>query len=347
MLEHPRGRSLLTTLSAIVVAITLSLAFAAASVAKPTAVVAMGDSEISGEGAGSYQSGTNGPSNYCHRSLNAWIIVVSIPVDAHINLACSGADSANLKVGGPGQYGEISQADQLAAVARKYRVKYVFVTVGANDDPQFGKTASDCVYAYVFQTGYGCAQIDGPTWPKRVADMQPKVREALQNVRGVMQSRGYSSSSYQLVVVSYASPAPRAPTRYSDSNYWGKVWAGCPLYDSDATWGHDEATPILDNGEREVATAENLRFIDAVQAFEGHELCAQGITASQEWVKGLTYDPSSSTWWSSHAVQQSFHPNARGHSKLAGCVAEFAAQAYREGICVVGSDGNVHAQQYG
>jgi hypothetical protein len=132
--------------------------------------------------------------------------------------------------------------------------------------------------------------------------------------------------------------------RYSD--YWSKVFNGCPLYDSDAAWGHDTATPVLDAGERVVAAGQNVRFVDMVQGFEGHELCAAGISASQEWVRGLTYDPFSSTWWSSHAVQQSFHPNARGHAQIAGCVGAFVTQSYREGNCVVGGDGNVHPLPY-
>ena len=80
--------------------------------------------------------------------------------------------------------------------------------------------------------------------------------------------------------------------------------------------------------------------------FNGHEVCAKGITASQEWVRGVTYDPNSSDWWTAHAVQQSLHPNALGHSKIAGCVAEFVAQAYREGTCRIGSDGNLHSQPH-
>jgi hypothetical protein len=330
---------------ATAVVLVAGSALAGTSAAGSTAVVAMGDSEISGEGAGSYQSGTDGPTNYCHRSLKAWIMVVSIPAGAHINLACSGADSANLTIGGPGQYGEPSQADRLTAVARKYRVKDIFVTVGANDDPNFGKTAEDCVFAFVFQTGYGCAQIDGPTWSSRVDAMVPKAENALTNIRTVMRNAGYSDSSYQLVVVSYGGPSPEPPTRYS--SYWGKIWHGCPIYDSDSQWGHDTATPVLDAGERTVAgSAVGARFLDMVDGFHGHEVCAANITASQEWIRGVTYDPNSSDWWNQHSVQQSFHPNAAGHAQIAACVASFIGQTYRDGICELGTDGSLHAKPH-
>ena len=327
----------------IVIGGMVSGAVAPAVAAKQTAAVAMGDSEISGEGAGNYQRGTDGPTDYCHRSLNAWIEKVSIGVDARINLACSGAASANLTIGGPGQYGEPSQADQLASVAKQYAVRYIFVTVGANDNPNFGATAEHCVYAYVFQTGYGCAQIDGPTWSSRVAAMEPKVENALSNIKMVMSDDHYKTGSYHLVVVSYGGSAPEPPTRYSDSNYWGKVLNGCPLYDSDSKWGHDTAEPVLDAGERTVATTLGLRFLDMVQGFYGHEVCAQGITAAQQWVTGLRYDPTVWDWWNEHAVQQSFHPNAAGHTEISDCVDEFIPQLYREGICQIGSDGNLHS----
>jgi hypothetical protein len=108
--------TMLCTRLAATCAALFALAVASPALARPTAIVALGDSEISGEGAGNYQSGTNGPSNYCHRSLNAWIMVTAIPADVHVNLACSGANSSNLRLGGSGQYGEASQADQANAL---------------------------------------------------------------------------------------------------------------------------------------------------------------------------------------------------------------------------------------
>jgi hypothetical protein len=274
----------------------------------------------------------------------AWIKQVSLGVGARINLACSGANSANLTIGGPGQYDEASQADQLKAVARNYAVRYIFVTVGANDDPRFGPTAEDCVFAYVFQTGRGCAEIDRPDWSTRVANMEPKAERAIDNIKTVMANAHYKPSSYQLVVVSYGGPAPEPPRLYQD--YWSKRYNGCPLYDSDSGWGHDIATPVLDQGERVVAATEDVRFLDMVHGFYGHEICAQGISHSQEWVRGLKYDPTSSTWWNLHSVQQSFHPNALGHSEIASCVEGFAPQTYREGTCELGADGNLRAQPH-
>jgi hypothetical protein len=115
----------------------------------------------------------------------------------------------------------------------------------------------------------------------------------------------------------------------------------------------DHAVAIgVDRGEQrvdlaraaDVFVAEPLvRFLDLVSGFDGHELCASGISASQQWVRGVTYGANSSDWYTAHAVQQSLHPNALGHSKIAGCVTEFVDRSYREGTCKIGDDGNLHS----
>src|ERR671911_2283375 len=48
-------------------------AMAPAAGARESAIVAMGDSAISGESAGNYEPGTDQAGNYCHRSLDALI----------------------------------------------------------------------------------------------------------------------------------------------------------------------------------------------------------------------------------------------------------------------------------
>src|SRR5215210_195166 len=145
--------------------------------AKPIAVVAMGDSAASGEAAGDYEPGTDQPGNFCHRSRNALIHMTAIPgVDATLNLACSGARSANLYVGGPGQNGEPAQSVKLAQAAGTYDIKLIVAEVGANDDPQFASVATDCVTRFVLRLTR-CRTGQAATWPSRVAAMQPKVAQ--------------------------------------------------------------------------------------------------------------------------------------------------------------------------
>src|SRR5688572_10033141 len=100
-MTHARRVSLAALAAAACFAVP---ATALAQQGDPTAVVAMGDSAISGEAARNYEPGTDQPGNYCHRSLNALIKETDIPgIAAELNLACSGAESANLQYPGTGQ----------------------------------------------------------------------------------------------------------------------------------------------------------------------------------------------------------------------------------------------------
>ena len=332
-----RGR---LALLAVVPLVALG-AVAPAAGARESAIVAMGDSAISGESAGNYEPGTDQAGNYCHRSLDALIHETAIAhITTTLNLACSGASSDNLYIGGPGQYNEPPQSQKLAQVAGGYRVRLVVVEVGANDDPAFGRVATSCVTAYVFQTT-GCRYTEGATWANRVAAAMPKVARALDDVRTVMRAAGYADSSWQAVLASYWSPVPRPPIRYS--GYLSKLWNGCPLYNADMEWGHDTAVPILSQSLGQLAAGKGWRFLDFSRAMDGREVCAQGITHSQEWTTGTKYDPSSSYWYSFDAVRQSLHVNARGHAQLGRCLTEFAALARSSATCLRGADGNLHA----
>lgn len=340
-LKYSMRLFLLSALLALAATLGSTVCARPALAAGPTTAVAMGDSEISGEGAGNYEGNTNGPNNYCHRSANAWIKKISIGVSQSVNLACSGANSSNLTLGGETQYEEKNQAAQLQALAKTDTVKDIFVTVGANDNPDFSGTVEDCVFAYVFLEGEGsgCKAKDGPSWKSRIQAMEPKAEAAIASIKSVMSADGYSSSSYQVIVVSYADPAT-SKSRYADWMYPWKLAEGCPMYNSDMTWGHNVATPELDEGERTIAAAEGARYLDMVEGFAGHELCESGIGSEAQWVNGLLYEPSLEDWYDEHAVQQSFHPNAKGHAEIADCVDGFVGQSWKEGTCQVGTSGN-------
>ena len=121
----------------------------AAAADRPTAVVSLGDSAISGEGAGAYEPGTDGPRDYCHRSANSLVQATAIAgIQARVNLACSGAASSDVRIGGTSHYTEPSQAEQLRAVAAAYDVKLLVLQVGANDEPAFADTVLTCIQAW-------------------------------------------------------------------------------------------------------------------------------------------------------------------------------------------------------
>jgi lysophospholipase L1-like esterase len=325
---------------ALSVGCAILLVCAASAQAKPTAIVALGDSAASGESAGNYEPGTDQPGNFCHRSLNALIHMTSIGgIDAKLNLACSGARSANLYVGGPGQNGEPAQSVKLAKAAAAFDIKLIFVEVGANDDPQFAAVATDCVTRFVLSLAR-CSSGQAATWPGRVSAMKSKVAQAIDAVRRVMADAD-PAARYQIVLASYWSPVTDPPARVSSS--WGKVLSGCPLYEADMDWAHDTAVPQLSTALEEVAADTGVRFLDLSRSAEGREVCARSIRPWEEWISGLTYDPSSAGWFSFDAARQSFHANARGHAQLGRCLSEFYAQPWLSARCLRGGDGNLHA----
>ena len=306
----------------------------------PTAVVAMGDSAISGEAARNYELGTDQPGNYCHRSLNALIKETDIPgIAAELNLACSGAESANLQYPGTGQNNEVSQGQKLRDLIDDYDVRMIIVEVGANDDPDFTGVVTDCVAQFVLQVPIGCRWTIGLQWSGRLARMKPKVKATLQSIRAVIRDFG-DGDAPQLVLASYWSPVGAA-NRYS--SYWSKVLNGCPIYNADQAWAKNTAVPALNTTMRTIATEEGWRFLDFSRSMNGREICAPGIGHSQEWVAGLTYDPASSCWYCFDAVRQSFHVNALGHAALGDCVREFYGRTEAQAACVRGPDNTLHA----
>lgn len=311
---------------------------------RQTAVVSLGDSAISGEGAGDYEPGTRGENgNWCHRSANALIHRTQL-AERTINLACSGADAANVSLADTEHYTEGSQSRRLIDIARSYRVTTVIVQVGANDDPEFADTVLQCIGAWLNPFGSSCASSLRSQWPQRVAAMAPKVERALGDVRIAMRDAGYTDTSYALVLASYASPV----TEHMDPILHGPQ--GCPFRLSDANWGRNEAVPQLSEALRGVASRMGLRFLDLSRATEGREACSGGRSSSSEWQNRVMVDPWA--WFYGgldaigiHMAQQSFHPNARGHAQLGRCVTEFVNSGAGSARCIRGSDGNLHAVQ--
>ncbi|MPZ80429.1 MAG: hypothetical protein GEV28_08550 [Actinophytocola sp.] len=309
---------------------------------RPTAIVSLGDSAISGEGAGSYESGTNGENgNWCHRSANALVHRTAV-ADATINLACSGADSANVSLADTTHYTEGSQARRLIDVAQQYRVTTVIVQIGANDDPQFADTMLDCIAEWFNPFGSGCRGRLATEWPQRLAAMAPKVETAIADVKSAMSQAGYAESDYNFVLTSYASPL----TEKMDEFLHGPQ--GCPFKLADAKFGRTVAVPQFSEALRGVATRTGVKFLDFSRATENREACSGYGDSSTEWQNRITVDP----WaWVTggldaigiHMAQQSFHPNARGHEQLGRCVSEFVGSGSGSAACVAGADGNLHA----
>ncbi|MFC6021316.1 hypothetical protein ACFP2T_34715 [Plantactinospora solaniradicis] len=140
-----------------------------AAASLPTAAVALGDSFVSGEGAGGYQpvvdvngtsqdfpgwSAPNSNAFFCHRSANASLHQANLPgIQARFNLACSGGqpyDIANASVNRTKGRTVAAQLDQLRAVAQTHDIDLVLLGLGSNNSSfTFGDVASDCANRFI------------------------------------------------------------------------------------------------------------------------------------------------------------------------------------------------------
>jgi lysophospholipase L1-like esterase len=344
ILSGRRGVAPLTVLACLLAVLipVLTAGPAAAAVpgdTRPEAVVALGDSIASGEGAEDYEPGTRGEhGDWCHRSSGAYVNRSGLAPTA-VNLACSGADTAAVRFGGS-HHTETSQAARLADVARRYRVTTVTLQVGANDDPDLSGTAVACIRTFVDPTVAPCRDTVGPQWRARLTAMAPKVEAAIGDVRSAMRDAGYADDGYTLVLLSYASPV----TERMDPAH-GLV--GCPYSRLDAAWARTVAFPELSTALRGVAERTGTRFLDLSRATDGYEACSRP-DPHQEWQRRITVEPRALAYGTldalgRHLFQESFHPNATGHGQIGRCLGEFVRGGAARGACLIGPDGALHA----
>jgi GDSL-like lipase/acylhydrolase family protein len=331
---------------------------AAASPGSPrTAVVSLGDSFISGEGGrwlgnGSERFGTRSGTdraafacggwgceydprrvygasegNDCHRSDVAPVVSAPVAVEERVNLACSGARLENLwpaALGGRAHFGEAPQADQLAAIARRYDVTMVVLTAGAND-VGFGELVAGCAL------DWARSPEDEPELCRYEAQAEVEaalpaaqrgLRLALRGVRETMASGGYRPSDYRLVAMGYASPFPAGRLfRYPEQGWRRLSEGGCPVWDGDADWAAGTGIGSIVATMRAAARAAGAEFLDLRHALDGHQLCDRRARLagpegpsplSAEWVRRLSFAQGS--------TRESLHPNAYGQRAIGACL---------------------------
>lgn len=333
------------------------LLLAAPATARPTAIVAMGDSFISGEGGrwlgnGSEPFGTRSgtdraaygcgalgceydaarvygasEANDCHRSDVAPIESAPIDVTERVNLACSGAKARDLwpgDEGGTAHFGEPPEADRLAAVARRDRVRMIVITVGAND-VGFGELVADCAVDWARSPEGEQATCHRGAEAHIRAALPAAARGitgALRGVRRVMRAAGYARSDYRLVAMGYASPFPEGRWfRYREDGWSRLTEGGCPVWNADADWAADRATVDLAEALRTAAAATDAEYLDLADAFDAHQLCdrravrvgSEGPSPlSAEWFRRLSFTQGS--------TRESLHPDAYGQKVIGACL---------------------------
>jgi lysophospholipase L1-like esterase len=297
---------------------------------RPTAVVALGDSVASGEGAGGYEPGTRGEDgDWCHRSPGAFVNRTGLAEQA-VNLACSGASSADVRFGGSHDT-EGSQAERLVDVATRLRVTTVFVQLGANDDAALVDTLGACVRAFLDITTPPCRSTLDPLIDARMAATATKVEAAVDDVRAAMRRAGYGDAGYQLVVLSYSSPV-------TEKMVGVPALIGCPYTRPDAGWGRTVLIPKLSAALAGVAERTGARFVDMSRAAEGFEACSHDDPGA-EWVRRLTVSPDVFAHGGAgsvnyHLAQESFHPSAAAYGEFGTCLGEFVRSPRPAAACV-------------
>jgi lysophospholipase L1-like esterase len=333
------------------------LLLAAPAAARPTAVVAMGDSFISGEGGrwlgnGSEPFGTRSGTDRaaydcgvlgceydparvygaseaddCHRSDVAPIVSAPIDVDEKVNLACSGAKARDLwpgAEGGTAHFEEPPEADQLAAVARGDQVRMVVVTVGAND-VGFGELVAECAVDWA-RSPEGEEATCHREAEAHIQGALPTatrgIAAALHGVRRVLRAAGYARSDYRLVAMGYASPFPEGRWfRYPEDGWSRLAEGGCPVWNADADWAADSATVDLAGALKAAAVATGAEYLDLADAFDGHQLCDRRA----QRVGSAGPSPLTAEWFrrlsfTQGSTRESLHPNAYGQRVMGVCL---------------------------
>ncbi len=335
----------------------------------PTAVVALGDSYISGE-AGRWSGnsidllpGNDGTdracvpgllicladktrvyvggsaADGCHRSDISEVVSAHLALAEAVNLACSGAVTANVlraSAGGVAEKGEAPQDDQLAGVARSHDVRLIVVSIGGND-LGFAGIVTACLQAYLLQQG-PCAPAQQQALDQRRAAVVVAVERVIDDVRAVMAGAGYAPADYRLVAQTYPSVVPRASgARYAQADP-RRVTDGCPFYDQDLDWAHDRAAPEIGDVVRAAAAARGVEVLDLHGALTGHEICAR--TDAEATL--LSRPPPGRSEWGRFVgantivegdLQEAFHPNAYAQLALGRCLSLLAAAAPGDHAC--------------
>ncbi|MET9953348.1 GDSL-type esterase/lipase family protein [Streptomyces sp. NPDC006339] len=343
--------SLVLCLAAALSALTPSPA-AASPGSGPTAVVAMGDSYISGEagrwlgnslttsgsrngtdrawtGSGYDPSRVYGSTaaNGCHRSDTAEVKSAGPIASALVNLACSGATTDHVfraTHGGVAYKGEAPQADQLATVAATHDVKLIALSIGGND-LGFADIITTCATDYIVWYSY-CHDDQQAEVDAKIDGVMADVGKAIDEIRAVMTGAGYASGDYRIVLQSYPSPIPRAAeNRYSESGWSRTNTGGCPFWDKDSDWARDSLVPQIANRLKAVATAKGAQFMDLRDMLQGREVCAKASkqvsatvpasAATSEWARWIDQNQTQGP------LQENMHPNAYGQAALGRCLA--------------------------
>ena len=301
------------------------------------ALVALGDSYMSGEGAATFFTGTDdGGANGCRRSPTAWAAVAGQHDFAGVHfLACSGARTYNVRTededGGPvphGQYDEglseaekdadprpepVTQLAQYEALTRgaAQAPGLVVISIGGND-VGFSTIGQMCVAP-------GDCATKGDLWLGALHDVRKEIRDTLREVEGAF------PEGTPIAVIPYPSPI------YEPGPGEERTCDDVALKASERAFISDFVDALNDTIRRAVPRDADMSFVggmeDALRR-NGLQLCdpLNGGRPGVNFIgiRSVNGDPSQrfnpANW-----LHNSLHPNERGHAAMYGVFREWWA----------------------
>jgi hypothetical protein len=326
----------------------------AGAFALPTDYVAMGDSYSSGEGNPPWYPGTNTKQDQCHRSLNAYPTMVTLPGDSvpiaklggnekFAFIACSGAlttgitkaavgyqnaDEEQWNAKGYTLWGTAQTGPEYPEVnnsALNASTTLVTLTVGGNDS-RFSAVLTGCLVLAKLQLKTCLSpkyrlkqtkQPGKPVDPDALTVFEPKVIDLLPwHLEKTYEAIHAEAPHAEIVVAGYPLLFPQNATATCS------VGLKFSLSAAIQNWLNSMGTQLNQAVSTAVAevrgTGVDIRYVDPTSAFTGHAVCSP-----QPWIYGLIGKlPISSL---SFVSPGSFHPNQAGQNAYAklinGCLA--------------------------
>lgn len=238
-----RRTALAATLSVAVAALSAAVGLPApAAAVPPTAAVALGDSFISGEGAGAYSpvvdltgvaqsfpgwSAPNSNAYFCHRSPHASLHQADLPgIQDRFNLACSGGQPYDIAAASASRTKGrqvAAQLDQLRAVGQTHDIDLVLIGLGSNNSSfTFGSVAEKCANRFIADAWTGWwefwAYLGGPVEQEpcddadlaTAAQFSAATAETTAAVRQILTTLGEidADGRHRIVFQDYTNPLP-------------------------------------------------------------------------------------------------------------------------------------------
>jgi len=292
-------------------------------IASSVSYVALGDSYSSGEGAPPFFSGTDGPTDFCHRSLNAYSQVLGQAYNVTPKFyACSGAVTANIT----SQY-RFGEPPQITEPGVDTTASLVTMSIGGND-AGFADVLTSCIEQKLKADAVNAAIGPVAVWlglglDPSCANSQSFVDAAnarIDNVFGPAEStyqalRGATSpTDTSIIVADY-------PHLFPDSASEQSCLALSLILTTADEQYFNQAADRLDGVLQSAASQAGANFVDIRSAFSGHAICGNGGA----WLNGISFASGSGQpctltvlghcIWSGAPIVGSFHPNASGQSE--------------------------------